>query len=95
MPFGLCNAPATFKRLMENITRGLQWESLFIYLDDIIIFGKTLEEEINRLREVLQKLRQANLKLKPKKCVLFQRKVLYLGHVVTSDGIATDPERSV
>ena len=64
-----------------------------IYLNDIIIFGKTLEEEINRLREVLQRLRQANLKLKPQKCVLFQRKVLYLGHVVTSDGIATDPEK--
>ena len=75
--------------------RGLQWESLLIYLDDIIIFGKTLDEEINRLQEVLQRLRQANLKLKPKKCVPFQRKVVYLGHVVISDGIATDPEKSV
>ena len=93
MPFGLCNAPATFERLMENIKRGLQWESLLIYLDDIIIFGKTLEEEINRLREELQRLRQGNLKLKPKKYVLFQRKVLYLGHVVFSDGIATDPKK--
>ena len=93
MPFGLCNAPATFERLMENIMRGLQWESLLVYLDDLIVFGKTIDEEIERLRVVFQRLRQANLKLKPKKCVLFQRKVLYLGHIVTAEGIATDPEK--
>ena len=93
MPFGLCNAPATFERLMENVMAGLQWESLLVYLDDIIIFGKTIDDELDRLRVVFQRLRQGNLKLKPKKCVLFQRKVLYLGHIVTSEGIATDPEK--
>ena len=93
MPFGLCNAPSTFERLMENIMAGLQWESLLIYLDDVIVFGKTIEEELNRLKRVFQKLRQANLKLKPKKCVLFQKSVLYLGHVVSREGIATDPEK--
>ena len=89
MPFGLCNAPSTFERLMENIMRGLQWESLLVYLDDVIVFGKTIEEELSRLKEVFRRLRQANLKLKPKKCVLFQQSVLYLGHVVSKDGIAT------
>ncbi len=93
MPFGLCNAPSTFERLMENLMRGLQWESLLVYLDDIIVFAKTIEEELDRLREVFERLRQANLKLKPKKCVLFQKSVLYLGHIVTKDGIATDPEK--
>ena len=92
MPFCLCNTPATFERSMENLMAGLQWESLLVYLDDII-FGKTIDDELDRLRVVFQRLRQANLKLKPKKCVLFQRKVLYLGHVVTSEGIATDPEK--
>ena len=93
MPFGLCNAPSTFERLMERIMTGLQWEVLLIYLADIIVFGKTVEEEIQRLRLVFQRLRMANLKLKPKKCALFQRKVLYLGHIVSEDGISTDPEK--
>ena len=93
MPFGLCNAPSTFERLMENIMCGLQWESLLVYLDDVIIFGKTIEEEMSRMREVFRRLRQAHLKLKPKKCMLFQKSVLYLGHVVTPDGIATNPEK--
>ena len=93
MPFGLCNAPSTFERLMENIMTGLQWEVLLIYLDDIIVFGKTVEEEIQRLRLVFQRLREANLKLKPKKCALFQKSVLYLGHVVSEAGITTDPEK--
>jgi hypothetical protein len=78
---------------MENIMAGLQWESLLIYLDDVVVFGKSLDETMNRLKVVFQRLREAKLKLKPKKCVLFQRKVLYLGHVVTSDGIATDPDK--
>jgi hypothetical protein len=93
MPFGLCNAPSTFERLMENLMTGLQWESLLVYLDDVIVIGKTIEEELCRLKEVFRRLRKANLKLKPKKCVLFQKRVLYLGHVVTRDGIATDPEK--
>ena len=93
IPFGLCNAPSTFERLMENVMAGLQWEVLLVYLDDIIVFGKTVEEEIQRLQMVFQRLRKAYLKLKPKKCALFQRKVLYLGHVVSSAGISTDPEK--
>ena len=93
MPFGLCNAPSTFERLMENIMSGLQWETLLVYLYDVIVFGKTIEDELRRLQEVFRRLRHANLKLKPKKCKLFQKSVLYLGHVVTPDGIATDPEK--
>ena len=93
MPFGLCNAPSTFERLMKNIMKGLHWESLLVYLDDLIVFGKIIDEKIERLRVVFQRLRQANLKLKPKKCVLFQRMILYLGHIVTAEGIATDPEK--
>ncbi len=67
--------------------------SLLVYLNDIIVFGKPVDEEMNRLRVVFQRLRNANLKLKPKKCVLFQGSVLYLGHIVHRDGISTDPEK--
>ena len=91
MPFGLCNAPATFERLMEKVLSGLQWEIALIYLDDVIVFAKTIEEEIARLKIVFQRFRDANLKLKPKKCVLFQESVLYLGHRVSRDGVSTDP----
>mgnify|MGYP000034807019 CR=1 FL=1 len=93
MPFGLCNAPATFERLMEKVMAGLQWDILLIYLDDVIVFGKTEKEEIERLRVVFSRLRQAGLKLKPKKCFLFQKSVGYLGHVVSSQGVATDPDK--
>ena len=94
MPYGLCNAPSTFERLMEMILHGLQWETCLIYLDDIIIFGNTFEEELERLREVFSRLRKSGLKLKPKKCSLFQKEVLYLGHVVSNEGISTDPQKT-
>ena len=52
MPFGLCNAPATFQRLMEVILRDVQWRSCVIYLDDIVVFGKTFEEHLERLQDI-------------------------------------------
>ena len=93
MPFGLCNAPATFQRLMERVLMGLQWEQCLVYLDDIIVFGKTFEETLDRLRRVLNRLKAAGLKLKPSKCRWFQRSVTYLGHVVSGEGIKCDPEK--
>ena len=90
MPFGLCNAPATFERLMELVLAGLPWSVCLLYLDDILVHAKTFEEEIANLREVLGRFRAANLKLNPKKCELFRQKVLYLGHIVTRDGISTE-----
>jgi hypothetical protein len=90
MPFGLCNAPATFKRLMERVLKGLQWVSCLVYLDDIIIFAKSFDEMMSRLQEILDRLRGAGLKLKPSKCFLFQKQVAYLGHVVGRDGISCD-----
>jgi transposase InsO family protein len=93
MPFGLCNAPASFERLMEQILRGLQWDRCLVYLDDIIVTGKTVEEVVNNLAKVLTRLRTAGLKLKPSKCTLFARKVAYLGHIVSEEGIACDPAK--
>ena len=93
MPFGLCNAPSTFERLMETVFVGLQWKILLIYLDDMIIFGSSVDEVVNRLESVLQRLRSAKLKLKPKKCHLFHKEVSFLGHVVSEAGVTTDPAK--
>ena len=93
MPFGLCNAPATFKRLMETLLAGLNWQICLIYLDDIIVHGESIEAMLTNLDRVLSKLQEAGLKLKPRKCQLFEKKVEYLGHIVSTSGIKTDPKK--
>ena len=93
MPFGLTNAPATFERLMEKVLKGLQWKQCLVYIDDIIVFGATFEETLDNLGQVLQRLRQAKLTCKPKKCELFRRRVSFLGHIVSEDGLECDPEK--
>ena len=93
MPFGLTNAPATFQRLMEKVLFSLSPEKCLCYLDDIIILGRTFDQALENLELVLQRIRDAKLKLKPKKCVLFQTSVTYLGHVVSEDGISCDPSK--
>ena len=93
MLFGLCNAPSTFQRLMEHVLKGLHWSSCLVYLYDIIIYSRTIEERLARLAEVLTRLREANLKIKPSKCHLLQKSVCYLGHVVSRKGVETDPAK--
>ena len=93
MPFGLSNAPGTFERLMETVLRGMQWERAVLYLDDIIVFSDRVEEHLKRLEEILQRLRAANLMLKPSKCHFFKRQVEFLGHIVSQDGVSTDPHK--
>ena len=73
MPFGLCNAPATFERLMESVPRGLTYDACLVYLDDVIVIGRTFQEQLDNLRKVFQRLREAHLKLNPAKCQLFQK----------------------
>ena len=94
MSFGLCNAPATFQRLMDLILVGLQWKNCLVYLDDILVIGKTFDEHLNNLGLVFNRLRKAGLKLKPSKCFICRKQVTYLGHVVSPDGIATDPAKT-
>ena len=91
MPFGLCSAPSTFQLCMELVFRGLQWKTLLIYLDDLIIIGKTMSENLMHLDEVLHRLEQAGLKLKPSKCQILQSEVVFLGHVVSQLGIHPNP----
>ena len=93
LPFGLTSAPATFQRLMEQVLRGLHWKTALLYLDEVIVIAPDFSSHLQRLEEVLQRLQGAGLKLKPQKCELLQRKVRYLGHIVSADGIATDPEK--
>ena len=93
MPFGLCNAPATFERLMERVLNQLQWQICLCYLDDILIFGQTVAQHLERLRKVFQRLREAKLKLKPKKCHFFQKEVTFLGHIVNAEGVGTESSK--
>ena len=87
LPFGLCNAPATFCRLMEMVLADILWKHCLVYLDDVIAYGKTFESTLTSLREVLKQLLSNNLKLKAKKCEFFRTEVEYLGHEVGQKGI--------
>ena len=94
MPFGLTNAPATFQRLMQCVLAGLTPSECLIYLDDIIVFGKSFTEHLHRLEAVFQCLNKAGLKLKPEKCYFARNEVQYLGHIVTADGIKPNPSKT-
>ena len=83
MPFGLKNAPATFQRALDIILSGVRWQTCLVYLDDVIVFSRTIDEHIANLDIVLLLLRNAGVSLKLSKCAFFQTKVDYLGHVIT------------
>ena len=93
MPFGLVNAPATFQRLMEVVLAGLARTVCLVYLDDILVIGKTLAEHNANLTKVLDRIQSAGLRLKPKKCQIAREEVEYLGHVVSAEGVGTDPKK--
>jgi len=93
MPFGLCNAPATFQRLMDVAMTGLNFEICLVYLDDIIVFSKDVPTHLKRLEMLFQRLQAAGLKLKPSKCSLLKRSVGFLGYVVSDEGVSTDPSK--
>ncbi len=76
---------------MELALQGLQWVTCLVYIDDIIVFGKSFEEHIHRVDEVLGRIKKAGLKLRPDKCHMMQTEVVFLGHVVSSAGIRPDP----
>jgi len=94
MPFGLSTAPGTFQRLMDLAMCGLSYESVLVYLDDLIIMASSFEQLVERFAAVLDRLRAANLKVNCRKCKLFRRKVSFLGHVISQDGIEVQPEKT-
>lgn len=93
MPFGLHSAPATFQRALDTVIGADMEPHAFAYLDDIIVIGKTLEEHLENLREVFRRLRRVNLRINPEKCDFFKKETKYLGHVVSAQGIHTDPDK--
>ena len=95
MPFGLCNAPATFEAMMETLLSDLLWKRCLVYLDDIVVFGKTFDECLINLEMVLTRIMSNGLKLKPKKCKLFKQSITFLGRVISAEGIKADPEKLV
>ncbi len=78
---------------MDLVLCGLHWEQCLVYVDDIIVHGRTFEEYLDKLHLVWSRLREANLKMKPSKCKLFQDSVTFLGHVVSRDGVRCDPKK--
>ncbi|KAK7906944.1 hypothetical protein WMY93_015556 [Mugilogobius chulae] len=93
MPQGVTNAPSTFQRLMERCMGDMNLKEALVFIDDLIVFAPTLEEHEQRLMKVLHRLKEFGLKLSVEKCVFFQTSVRYLGHVVSSKGVETDPEK--
>ncbi|GFY21742.1 retrovirus-related Pol polyprotein from transposon 17.6 [Trichonephila clavipes] len=91
MPFGLCNAPATFERMMDNLLRNFKWTMCLCYLDDIIVFSETFEDHLLRL--VLKCLQEAGLKLNSKSVFFAAQEVKILGHHVSSNGVRPDPDK--
>jgi len=93
MPFGLHSACATFQRALDTVIGSEMEPHAFAYLDDIVVIGSTKEQHIANLREVFRRLRAANLKLNRKKCSFFRKRLVYLGHVISGEGICTDPAK--
>jgi hypothetical protein len=94
LPFGLTNAPATFMTLMNDIFRPMLDKFVIVYLDDILIYSKDLREHEQHLRQVLEKLRQNRLYAKLSKCEFFRTEVNFLGHIISADGVKTDPDKT-
>ena len=93
MPFGLSNAGASFCHLMEICLGDQQYLMLLFYLNDICIFSSSIDEILDRIAMVLYRLKEFNLKIKPKKSFFFQSNVLFLGHMLSKDGILPNPEK--
>ena len=93
MPFGLYNAPTTYQRLIAKVVQRLIGRICFAYLDDVIVFSKKRSVHAANIRAVLNRILSAGLTLKPSMCSLFADQVLYLGHVISADGVSTDPAK--
>ena len=93
MPMGLKNSPSTFQRVMDNVLRGLQNEICLVYLDDIIVFSTSLQEHINNLEKVFQRLRESNFKIQMDKSEFLKLETAYLGHIISNDGIKPNPDK--
>jgi hypothetical protein len=92
-PMGLKNSPAMFQRMMDSVLSGLNTVQCLIYMDDLIVFGSTLEQHNKRLMEVLERLKENGLKVQLDKCEFLRKEINYLGHVISENGVAPDPSK--
>jgi len=90
---GCTNSPSMFSRLMSMVLKGLTWVSCVVFIDDTVVIARSFSEMVSNLEQVLDRFRSSNLKLKPSKCKLFQRRVKTLGHVVSSEGYESEPDK--
>ena len=95
MPFGLKTAPDTFQRLMDLTLTGLIGTEHFVYLDDIVIYANTLEEQGIKFNNLAERLRKANLHLQPDKCEFLRPEVGYLGHIIDKNGVRADSKKII
>ena len=95
MSMGLCNAPATFQRLMQTVMSDLLFKEVICYLDDLLVHATSFDLHLIKLENVFKKLRNAGLKLQPDKCHFVKKSAKFLGHVVSGDGISTDPDKTI
>lgn len=93
MPMGLKTSPSSFSRMMTMAMTGLTYEKCLVYQDDLVCFSRDMESHIKNLQDIFKRLRKVNLKLNPQKCCFLQKELLYLGHVVSSDGVIPDPNK--
>ncbi len=93
MPFGLSNSPAVFQALVNDVLRDMVNQFIYVYLDDILIFSTSLQEHVQHVRRVLQRLLENGLFVKAEKCEFHAQSVPFLGHIVSAEGIRMDPEK--
>ena len=89
---GLASAPGAFQKLMELVFSGLSYDVALVYLDDIIVFGRNFEEHMERLELVFCRLQKSGLKIKGSKCKFLQKRIHFLGHVISENGVEVDEE---
>ena len=94
MPMGLKGAPSTFQALMDKVLTGLQGIELFVYMDDIVVYAESLEDHSRKLKKLFGRLKTAGLTLQPEKCLFLKKEVVYLGHVISEQGVRPDPRKT-
>ncbi len=93
MPFGLSNSPAVFQALVNDVLRDMVESVIYVYLDDILIFSSSLQEHVQHVRRVLQRLLENGLFVKAEKCEFHAQSVTFLGYIVSSEGMCMDPDK--
>lgn len=90
IPFGLATAPATFQKLMHDMLAGVIFKGVIVYLDDILVYGRTVEDHNEILKDVFNRIRESGLRINPEKCKFYQKELVFLGHTISAEGVKTN-----